>query len=181
MIIEDAEERVSYDRRTILLHWIVAGTIAFMWLLARFNMSFLQKGPLRLNLWSIHVLVGFCLAALVVARIVWRLTRGDRLPPAEHGVRHVLAVAVHYLLYLLMIVVVVLGLAHVSGFRLFGVLPFPTFWEKPVNHEIGELHGLAANIIAGLAVLHALAALYHHHVVKDRVLIRMNPRLRRRG
>ncbi len=180
MIIEDAQEHVSYDRRTILLHWIVAGMIAFMWLLAQLNMR-LPKGPLRLNLWSIHVLVGFCLMALVVARVVWRLTHGDRLPPAERGIRNDVAVAVHYLLYVLMIAVVVFGLAHVSGFPLFGVLKFPSLWDKSFNDEIGEWHGLAANIIAGVAVVHALAALYHHYIVKDHVLVRMRLGIARRG
>jgi cytochrome b561 len=103
------------------------------------------------------------------------------LPPAEHGVRHVLAVAVHYVLYLLMVTVVLLGLAHLSGFPLFGVLKLPTVWAKTVNHDIGELHGLVANIIAGVAVIHALAALYHHYVVRDGVLRRIAPRLRSRG
>jgi cytochrome b561 len=179
MIIEDTEERVSYDRRTIVLHWLVAGTIAFMWLLARLNM-FLPKGPLRLSLWSIHVLVGFCLAGLIAARIGWRLTRGDRLPASEHGLRHLLAVTIHYALYLLMLTVVLLGLAHVSGFKLFGVIGLPTFWAKPINHDIGEWHGLMANIIAAVAVVHALAALYHHYVVRDGVLRRMLPGVRLR-
>jgi cytochrome b561 len=180
MIIEDVEERISYDRRTIVLHWIVAGTIAFMWLLARLNMS-LPKGPLRLSLWSVHVLVGLALAGLIAARIGWRLTHGRRLPPAQHGLRHALAVTVHYALYLLMVTVVLLGISHLSGFPLFGVFKLPTVWAKPVNHDIGELHGLVANIIAGVAVIHALAALYHHYVVRDGVLRRMAPRLRSRG
>jgi cytochrome b561 len=179
MIIEDVEERISYDRRTIALHWLVAGTITFMWLLARLNLS-LPKGPLRMSLWSIHVLVGLCLAVLVAARIGWRLTRGDRLPAAERGLRHGLAVTVHYALYLLMIAVVLLGLVHLSGFPLFGVLKFPTVWAKPLNHEIGEWHGLVANIIAAVVVVHAVAASYHHYVVRDGVLRRMIPGLRAR-
>jgi cytochrome b561 len=180
MIIEDVEERTSYGRRTIILHWLVAGAITFMWLLARLNMS-LPKGPLRLSLWSIHVLVGLCLAALVAMRIGWRLTRSDRLPVAEHGLRHGLAVTIHYALYGLMITVVLLGLVHLSGFPLFGVVKFPIFWSKPLNHEIGEWHGLAANIIAAVAVVHALAALYHHYIVRDGVLRRMIPGLSPRG
>jgi cytochrome b561 len=167
----------SYDRRTIMLHWIVAGTIAFMWTLGRIA-HLLPKGPFRLSLWSIHILVGLVLFGLVAMRIGWRLSGGRRLPSAEHGVRHVAAVAVHYLLYALMIAVVVLGVAHVSGFPLFGALKLPVFWDKAVNRSIGEWHGLIANIIAAVAALHAVAALYHHYVVKDQVLRRMMPRLR---
>jgi cytochrome b561 len=165
-----------YDRRTRQFHWLVAGTIAFMYAMAQLN-SLLPKGPLRLGIWSFHVLVGFTLAALVVGRIGWRLTQGDRLPPLEGGLRHVAAVAVHYLLYLLMIAVVVLGIANVfgHGFPLFGLWKFPRFWDKPVQHWIAETHGLVANIIAGVAVFHAVAALYHHRVLKDATLHRMWP------
>jgi cytochrome b561 len=167
---------VHYDRRTIVLHWTVAGVIAFMWVMARLNML-LPKGPVRLSIWSIHVLVGFVLAALVVARIGWRLTRGRRLPPAEHGPRHIIAMAVQGALYLLMLAVVVLGIANVfgHGFPLFNVWKFPRFWEKPFQHQIAEWHNLIANIIAAVAAVHAVAALYHRYVLKDAVLRRMMP------
>jgi cytochrome b561 len=38
-----------------------------------------------------------------------------------------------------------------------------------------EWHGLAANILLGLATLHAAAALLHHYVMKDTVFSRMLP------
>ncbi len=165
-----------YDRRTRFFHWAVAGTIAFLWIMARLN-SFLPKGPFRLGIWSIHVLVGFALAGLVITRIGWRLTRGDRLPPVDHGPRHAVAVLVHLLLYLLMIAVVALGIANVfgHGFPLFGLWAFPRFWDKPIQHGIAEWHGLVANVIAAVAAFHAVAALYHQHVLKDSLLRRMWP------
>ena len=165
-----------YDRRTRLYHWLVAGTIAFMWVMARLN-RFLPKGSLRLDIWSIHVLVGFVLVAMIVVRICWRLFLGTRLPPIEGGVRHVLAIGMHYLLYLLMIAVVTLGVANVfgHGFPLFGVWSFFSLFAKPTQHFIGHWHGTLANVIAAAAVLHAIAALYHHHVLKDATLRRMWP------
>jgi len=165
-----------YDRRTRQLHWAVGGLVVVLWLMAQGN-SFLPKGPLRLSIWSVHVLLGFLLAALVVARIAWRVSRGDRLPPVRAGLWGYAASAVHYLLYLLLVAVVVLGIMNVfgHGFPLFGVWKFPRFWEKPFQHRIADWHGLAANIIAGVAAIHAIAALWHHHVLRDGTLRRMWP------
>jgi cytochrome b561 len=166
----------AYDRRTRQLHWAVGGLVVVLWLMAQGN-SFLPKGPLRLSIWSVHVLLGFLLAALVVARIAWRVSRGDRLPPVRAGLWGHAASAVHYLLYLLLVAVVVLGIMNVfgHGFPLFGVWKFPRFWEKPFQHRIADWHGLAANVIAGVAVIHAIAALWHHHVLRDGTLRRMWP------
>ncbi len=170
-------DAVRYDRRTIVLHWAVAGSVALLWIMAQ-GAELLPKGPVRLSIWSVHILIGFLLALLVLARIGWRMTRGRRLPPADHGVRHLAAVLVHGLLYLLLVAVVGLGIANVfgHGFPLFGVWPFPRFWDKPVQHFIGHWHGTIANIIMIVAVLHAAAALYHHAVLKDGVLRRMMPK-----
>lgn len=174
---ETADNRdPAYDRRTRILHWSVGGLVAFMWLMAQGN-SFLQKGPLRLRIWSVHVLLGFLLAALVVARIGWRVSRGRRLPPVKPGLWGHAASLVHYLLYLLLVAVVVLGIMNVfgHGFPLFGVWKFPRFWEKPFQHQVADWHGLAANIIAGVAAMHGLAALWHHLVLRDGTLRRMWP------
>jgi cytochrome b561 len=46
---------------------------------------------------------------------------------------------------------------------------------KPVRSELREIHEWIGWTIIGIALLQALAALYHHYVLKDRVLGRMMP------
>jgi cytochrome b561 len=53
--------------------------------------------------------------------------------------------------------------------------PFGPF-GKPVTEQSLELHNWVGWTIVILALLHALAALYHHYVLRDRVLVRMLPR-----
>ena len=91
-----------YDRRTRALHWATAGLVTTLWVTGRLT-KLLPKGPLRLDIWSVHVLIGFTLAAVILARIAWRLTGGRKLPAAEHGARHRIAVIVHTLLYILLV------------------------------------------------------------------------------
>ena len=38
-----------------------------------------------------------------------------------------------------------------------------------------EIHETLGNVILWVAGLHALAALYHHYILKDRVLVAMLP------
>ena len=164
----------QYDRTTVRIHWAVAILVTVLWLIGRLN-GFLPKGPVRLDIWSIHVLMGFVLAVLVIARIAWRFTRGRRLPPADHGVRHMAAVVVQGGLYVLLVGVVGLGVANVfgHGFPMFGVWKFPRFWGKSTQNIINEYHDLTANIIAVVALFHAAAAMFHHYWIRDNVIMRM--------
>ena len=89
----------SYDAVKIMFHWFTALLVVTLYLLAQI-WSFIHRGaPSRLEMQSIHVSLGICLAAVVVLRIAWRVGPGRRLPPATSGItlRHplILAVAWH--------------------------------------------------------------------------------------
>ena len=47
--------------------------------------------------------------------------------------------------------------------------------SRSLRHQLREFHEWIGWAIVILALLHALAALYHHYVLKDRVLKRMLP------
>jgi cytochrome b561 len=170
----------QYDRRTRLLHWATAILVVTLWVMGRLT-KLLPKGPLRLDIWSVHVLLGFTLAAVILSRIVWRLTQGRKLPPPEHGARHVIAVSVHALLYFLLVGVAGLGILNVfaHGFPLFGMWHFPKVGGEDYDKVVNGWHSLFANIVAAVALFHALAALFHYHVLRDEVLGRMLPSFRR--
>jgi cytochrome b561 len=170
---------VCYDRGTVALHWAVASLVGLLWVIGRLT-GLLPKGPLRVDIWSIHALLGFVLAALIVGRIGWRLFCGRRLAPPTTGPARAASATVHGLLYVLMVTIAVLGVLNVfgHGFPLFGAWSFPRFWHGPFQRQINEWHDLAANLIAAVAALHAAAALFHHYVLRDGVLRRMVPGLR---
>jgi cytochrome b561 len=90
-----------------------------------------------------------------------------------------LARAVHYGLYVLLSLQAVLGFVlRWSGdeaMSFFGLLippPFPPV-TKPVHEFIGTAHNWIGRAIIIIACGHALAALYHHFVLRDGVLRRM--------
>ena len=168
----------TYDRRTILFHWLTAVTIVVMWVLAKVIDDFTGNG--RIYVRSIHILLGVALIVLVTARILWRMQGGRRLPPADTGVMELAAKSVHYALYALIILVLIGGVANVfargDNILTLGRLPSFAGNDRELRRTIGSLHELGANAILILAGLHAAAALAHHYLWKDGVLRRMLPR-----
>jgi cytochrome b561 len=47
--------------------------------------------------------------------------------------------------------------------------------NAPLGHEIADIHGTLGDAILWLAGLHAVAALFHHFVLRDDVLLSMFP------
>jgi len=170
-----------YDRTTITLHWATAILVVIQFLIGR-TTNFLPRGPLRVDIWSAHVLFGFALASVVVLGMLWRATRGRRLPPLNRGVLHLIAVATHRLLDLLLLVMVASGITNVfvHGFPLFNLWHFPKFGSEGFMHGVNAWHGLFANIIVAVVLIHSAAALFHHHLIKDGALRRMWPTLTER-
>ena len=70
------------------------------------NRGLVLDGPLKTDYWSIHVVLGFALVAVIAWRIIWRNSGGNRLPAADTGVLHGVAKATHYGLYVLLLAVV---------------------------------------------------------------------------
>nr|WP_315845607.1 cytochrome b [uncultured Achromobacter sp.] len=168
-----------YDRGTIVFHWLTAFLVVGLFALAE-TWSFLPRGtPTRRLLQSLHISFGLAFAAVFVLRVIWRLCLGRRLPPASSGWLRVASTGVHGLLYLLMAVQIALGFlfrwAQGEPFAFFGLFNVPTLIA--IDHEqrqfIGGLHDTVAWTIIILALLHALAALFHHYVLRDGVLRRM--------
>jgi cytochrome b561 len=120
---------------------------------------------------------GFALAGVVFFGMLWRATRGRRLPPTDRGVLHLAAVATHRLLDLLLLIIIVLGITNVfaHAFPLFNLWHLPKLGDEEFMRRVNAWHGFVANIIIAVALLHSSAALYHRHVIKDGVLRRMWP------
>jgi cytochrome b561 len=170
----DAPEAAHYDRTSIAFHWASAGLIGLNWLLGQ-TRSFFPAGDPRVAVLSTHMLIGLSIAAMLLARLAWRAGPGRRLA-AVPGLLGLAARAMHVTLYLMIGATVLAGasagLSH--GFHLYGasLLPRLRLWPLPL---LGHLHGKLADLLVLLAGLHALAALGHHVVLGDGVLLRMAP------
>ena len=165
-----------YDATTMALHWATASLVVVLWILGQ-TADWFPDGPVNTAMWSTHVVLGFTLAGVLVWRIGWRSSGGRALPAADRGALHVLAKATHYALYLLLATVVTLGIvnAFVRGYSIYDLFHLPQVGDRRWRHAITEWHGLAANVVLGLAAFHAVAALVHHYIWRDGLLSRMVP------
>lgn len=136
-------------------------------------------GSPRVAVRSTHIVLGLLLAAVLLARLAWRATRGRQLPTADQGPLHLVAKATHWTLYALLAAALALGVltTWARGDNIFGLFRLPKL--DPADPDLGHwllgIHGTAVTVLLGLAVVHAGTALLHHYAWKDGVLRRMLP------
>ena len=76
---------VSYDRRTIQLHWVTAALVGLLWAIAEV-IDFFPKGAPKIAVRSVHIALGVVLGVILLTRIAWRSRSARRLPRASDGV-----------------------------------------------------------------------------------------------
>jgi cytochrome b561 len=145
-------------------HWTVALLVVVQVGLG-FAAALWRLSPLKLDLFVWHKSVGILILALMLARLVWRLAnRAPALPPQTPAWERHAAHASHGLLYALAIALPLSGWVINSA----AAVPFSVFWLLPLPPIVAPDEGVV------LAV-HIGAALRHHLVKHDAVLLRMLP------
>lgn len=131
---------------------------------------------------QLHETLGLCVLALAVMRILWRMRDTHPDPPQVARWMGIAAKAVQWTLYLLLFA---LPFTSITGAWLEGhPLTLLAGVKIPpllgLSHDIGatiaRIHGWLGDAILWLAGAHALAALYHHFVLRDGTLASMLPR-----
>jgi cytochrome b561 len=168
-----------YGSTAVALHWIVATLIVFLGVLGLFFDDIPRSArPLWIN---VHGCVGLVYFALVIARVLWRsFNRPPDLPLDIGEFDRRTSFVAHHLLYALMLLIPIFGVvAYVWHGRAFDygllALDFGVVSNPGVFHPAEKIHQWLAYALFAVAALHALAALYHHFVRRDRVLVRMLP------
>lgn len=175
-----------YTRTAIFLHWLIA-----LGLIATFALGFYMEGlplsPNKLKLYSWHKWAGIGLLLLAVVRLAWRLTHPVPALPNTMGPRsQFMAHVGHWLLYVLMLAIPFSGwlMSSAQGFQVvwFGVVPLPDLVSK--SESLGEtlrvVHVTLNYLLLVTVIGHVGAALQHHFIKKDTVLVRMLPVLEKR-
>jgi cytochrome b561 len=168
-----------YSPVAIGLHWVMAALILFTGVLG----LLLDDWPKATKLFwiNIHVQVGLLVLVLLMARIWWRRTHTPPPLPAEVSeISRRVSHPAHLLIYALMIVTPLVGIvafvwhARVFDFGLF-TIDFGVKSNGPVYHQAEDIHLWLTYGLFALVAGHAIAALWHHFVSRDRVLVRMLP------
>lgn len=169
----------SYGWISIGIHWLMAVAIFFMFGLGLYMIELTYYDAWYKGSLSLHKSLGMVLLALLLFRRIWQAinTTPDELAAPKW--QQTSARLMHHGLYLVMLLLMVSGylISTADGLAIivFDVVHVPALpWSIEQQEDIaGEIHALLAWLLIGMAALHALAALKHHFINKDRSLVRM--------
>ena len=166
-----------YTNPAIFLHWLVAVLIiAVAGLGLYFGAAPRGERPFWLNL---HATIGLAMATAIVTRLAWRMMQAP--PPSLVGgsrLEERAAQAVHFLMYILMIAIPLVGLiafiwhARIFDFGMFK-LNFGVVSERAVYSPAQSIHKWLAYGFLIVIALHVLAAFWHRFVLRDQLLERI--------
>lgn len=168
---------LRYTSIAILLHWLTALLIVAAFALGLTVDSFPEAYTGTII--NLHALLGVAILVATLARLGWRLThRPPALDASSGPIIRLTSKAVHALLYALMVLVPLIGFPTLfyRGRGLdFGLVQIAPFLPRTpeIYRPLTDIHEYAAFALVGLAIGHALAALYHQFVLKDGLLSRM--------
>jgi cytochrome b561 len=179
-----------YTSVAIILHWVMAlGILALTGLGLVMVHSHLPLQR-KFELYQLHKSLGITILLAALLRLGWRLLHKPpelpgHMPPLERAA----AVGGHLVLYFYLFGLPLIGWAVVSASALniptflYGVVPWPhlpvlsTLTNKaPVEAFLKHVHAFGAWTLIAIVAGHAGAALRHHFVNHDDVLLRMLPR-----
>jgi cytochrome b561 len=179
---DDPTSTARYSRTAIALHWAIAALVLSTIPLGLFGAS--SESAAAQSATNTHKAIGVLILLLTLVRVGWRLShKPPALPASMSLMMRRIATATHILFYCLLLILPLSGWwmssavpdRHSFGFGIFDVpfLPVPRGWASAGPAHF--VHTILAFVMIGLAVLHILAALKHHFVGKDDILLRMLP------
>jgi len=171
------EER--YRSGAIALHWTMFVLILIVGILGLLHDSWPKETQ---AFWiNVHALIGILLWLVLIARFGYRVRYSPPMLPANiGGFSRRFSTPMHLALYVLMFITPILGFVtfiyhgRVFDFGLFE-LNFGIRKNSAIFGPTEDIHGYLAYALFALAGLHALAALWHHFVLRDGVLKRIWP------
>lgn len=177
----------SYGLVAIALHWLVVLAVIGLFPLGLWMTGLDYYDPWYHRAPEIHKALGVLLFLVLLARLAWRLVnpRPEPEPTLSAFERRASSLA-HALLYGLLFAVMAAGYlistADERPIDVFGLFAVPaTLTGLPEQADrAGDVHLALAIALIVLAGVHALGALKHHFIDRDRTLLRMLGRSRPR-
>ena len=170
-----------YDPVAQAFHWLVVALLVAQYS-TELVLPYLLPKAAEDSLAAWHVSLGPTILLVMVLRLAWRLTHRPPSPPADlPPTLRLISRATHWLFYVVLIVLPLLGWTAASAYGvtpyLLGLIPLPALvaQSKPLAETVGSVHGALALALLALVALHVTGALYHAVVKQDGVMQRMLP------
>jgi cytochrome b561 len=174
-------ERGTFDQTTRLMHWVTAGLMLCVFVLA-FSIDLATSRATHTAFLQLHRSVGLTVWVMTLFRLAWRhVAKYPDWPSDMSQTMRVAAMASEYALYALLLAQPILGIlqtnAHGDHVNLFFIGQLPALIEKnrPLAQQLLKVHKALGFSLLGLIALHVSAALFHHFWRRDDTLTAMLP------
>lgn len=180
MAMKSAPQR--YGALSIGMHWLMLVLLVAVYACMELRGFFPRGSALRDALKTWHFMLGLSVFALVFVRVALRVAgRTPPIVPAPPRWQQRLAALGHLAIYAFLLAMPLLGWLVLSAadkpVPFFGMqLPALVGPDKALAGQLKEIHETIATAGYFLIGLHAVAALFHHYVMRDNTLLRMLPR-----
>ena len=168
----------SYGLIARLFHWIIFLMVVGV-IIGGNIAADLPQGPGKSVMTDMHKSFGFTVLVLVVLRLLWRLANPRPRDLGASLFQNRLGHYMHFFLYILLLTQPIVGILMSQSFGHpvypFDLFELPTFVNENVRlgKMLLEIHETLWVVLAISVGIHALAALKHHFIEKNRTLMRM--------
>ena len=175
-------EAQEYGAVGKVLHWLIFALLVVQYAIGSI-MPHIGRRTQDEGWVAWHFSVGAAILLFIIIRLVWRVLHPVPQLPTLTPLERLLSGITHWVLYLLVLTMTLLGWAATSArgweVRLFGLVPLPQLVAKGsrLGHQAGDIHDWLVYVLLGFIVLHIAAAAYHYFVKHDAVAARMVPGL----
>ncbi|MDP1766594.1 MAG: cytochrome b [Methylotenera sp.] len=180
MNMRNTKER--YGSLSIGLHWLMLLMLIAVYACIELREFYPKGSDPREALKTWHFMLGLSVFVLVWVRIFVRISAvSPQIIPEPVAWQSLSAKLMHLFLYVLMIAMPILGWLLLSAagkpIPFFGLeLPALVSKNKNLADLIKQIHETGGSVGYFLVGFHAVAALFHHYVVRDNTLLRMLPK-----
>ncbi|PCI57642.1 MAG: cytochrome b [Gammaproteobacteria bacterium] len=172
--------QTNYGYVSIFFHWLSALSIFTLFGLGYYMVELTYYHEWYKTAPELHKSIGVLLFVIMVVRLVWRYKQVTPAHLTSHStLERKAGKLIHSILYLLIFIIMISGYlistADGRGIDVFALFIIPGFGSFIENQEdiAGLIHQWLAYLLITLSLLHAIAALKHHFIDKDKTLNRM--------
>ncbi|WP_039913046.1 cytochrome b [Cellvibrio mixtus] len=164
---------------SILFHWLGAIVTLVVFGVGFYLTSYGYYSPNALKIAHFHYALGMLLLGLIVIRLLWRLTSKTPATLSSSLAMRITIKLSKLMLYVLLLIIMVTGYfictSEGQTVDVFGLFQVPSVLLLDIEklNLAGLSHKYLSWVLMGLVAVHAIAALVHHFVKKDRTLVRM--------
>jgi len=165
---------------SIIIHWLTAITIITLFILGLWMVELTYYDDWYRTAPHLHKSFGLLIFFLTILRIIWLQLSKKPAPLNNHSqFEQHLAEIVHWILYILLFSLMFSGYlistADGRAIELFNWFEIPAILSGITGQEdiAGKIHYILAISLIVIVCLHAIGAIKHHFIDKDKTLSRM--------